>query len=569
MKIDSIETRNIRGISGKLELADRTLLVGPNGIGKSSYLTGLNWVMLGKVPGYKPSESFANSSSEEMYAKAIIGDRTIERKLTQGKTLSESLAIDGNWAKGKGMNARIEDAFGAGPKVLDMPAFFECTPAQKRRMILGMVCDREKLNDLMEKEEKARKLKNEMAEDRKTADKAVDEITQQKAEMEKPTGNLKKLKEELEEKRKELREVDTKISTGKANDEARKSVESSVVDIPKLKKKLQANEKALVDAQKQHKEVTDKITAHAGIKPTFEGEIGEVITGEPLEVVQGCVKDIETVMDKEALQETCHNVLVAVVSRLTSIQPDTAAEEAFNKTLREWTDESSALAVAEKPIAEAVQTLLDESVELGSQLEAANKSKGNQKNIGAGLDPNDEATLKGIEERIDELMAKIGPLEKIKTLEDSLEKVRLKANDAVKEEESAKEALALIEKEQNDIVEEAGEMLAKRSKEVLPVGNLRIELQEKGISIFWAKSADVKVQRTSLSGSEQSMFDVSLGHAMAPKACVLIEAAELDDANLIKFMQHLNGCEYQVIVATCHAPQAADVPNGWDMQKLS
>ena len=74
------------------------------------------------------------------------------------------------------------------------------------------------------------------------------------------------------------------------------------------------------------------------------------------------------------------------------------------------------------------------------------------------------------------------------------------------------------------------------------------------------------VLRTSLSGSEQARFDVALGHALAPEAAVLLEAAELDHDNLMSFMKQTADEKFQIICATWYEP--GTVPEGWTVQQL-
>jgi len=562
--IESIEIRNIRGITGRIELDPKTLITGENGVGKSAYLAGAHFDFMGRLPGYQAKETFANASGQEMYTKVLCSGRIVERKLTQGKTLSEELAIDGTWAKAKGGDARLRDAFGPSPKLLDMPGFFACTDTQKRRMLLGMVCDREKVSSLTEKEEGARKAKNAATSERRTADKAVEELTKQKAGIEKPIGNLAHMQDEKQELDRERKEVMQRVATGKANDEARKMVEKAVSNkdsaenlVKELKEKAKTRNAAV-------KKLVKAIAEHQADAPE---EIRKPVFGPGIvEKIEDALSQVNMIIEKKGVADEFVGNMIEVSDTLCSIFPDPEMIKVSEKAMKEWREAADAFiashAGAEKELKKVQRELGNAKAELKSIVKAAKQHE----KIGPGLDTNDVSSLEGIERRIAELDEKIKPLQEIAALDKSIETARVNAEKALREEESAKAELDKAVREQRAVVEAAAEKLARLSKEVLPYGNLRLEIDEKNLYIYWAKNKGTKVQRTTLSGGEQALFDCALGHAMAPEASIVIEGAEIDDKNIVAVMEHLGQFDFQVILATCHTPPS--VPNGWTHIKM-
>ena len=562
--ITEICLKNFRGITGQLELSQRTLIVGPNGAGKSAYIAGANFAIQGVLPGYKTNENIKNASGDEMAATVVINDHTIGRKLVQGKTLSESVNINGNWAKGKGGNDRIRDILGVKPVLLNMPRFFACTDTEKRRMVLGMYCEQDRLEELMKEEEKRRKAKNSAVDTRKACDKAVDELIQQMAEMEKPTGNLAHLKKEKLEKDGELDEVKLMISTGTANDEARKTIEEAIANIPKLEKDIEKAKSDMLAMEGAAEELAGSIEDHNSKRPTADDVSVKVVLPE------AALLDLQDILDRidrvieTGLNDMQYKLLKEARDELFEYFPDEDAVALYDQESKTWALRKDELNAKAAEIKAAVAGHVGAVDRLTGELKAAKQNEGKHKNIGPGLDRNNVATRAGIETRIAELNAKIAPLEKIATLEQAAEKARIKANEALDAEEAAKVALQEAEEEQRTVVEEASDMLAVRSKELLPSGNLRIEPTEKGIDIFWAMDKERKISRTTLSGFEQAVFDAALGHALAPEAVIMIEAAEIDASNLWKFMQHTNESDFQIILASWYLPEGT--PPGWEMK---
>jgi hypothetical protein len=92
--------------------------------------------------------------------------------------------------------------------------------------------------------------------------------------------------------------------------------------------------------------------------------------------------------------------------------------------------------------------------------------------------------------------------------------------------------------------------------ELLPVGKPDIQIiEDGGVHIGWVRPDGKKVAYAGLSGGEKALFDPALAYAL--KANVLLqESAELDEGRLMESLGKFNGAKVQVLVSTCHAPQA-------------
>lgn len=566
--ITHIEVENVRGVTGSIDLSQRTLLTGPMASGKSAYVVGLDFLLLGCVPGSKPTELFNNALGDSMRAKATINGREVERWMQQGKTLSDSLGIDGNIAKiSKGSDkAMIGMALGKKPLLFDIHAFWDATGTERRKIVLGMVAGQEELAALLEAEEKARTKSKALTADRQAAEKAVQQLSRELAEMEKPAGSLDIIEAEIVELKKALDDAKDKVRSGQANDRARAAIASSRETLPALqsrKTELKAKAAQLVKArgviekeiaafQEKEKpqepnvkypnmpegaqeEIRGIIAKLHELPPSTDPDTGQVIMEE-------CIMALaDLIPDKEAMAEW--------------IEAKSAYDKEFQRLNMNGREKDSHIAGLESEI----KTVL-------VQIEACEGTLAKEDAIGPGLDQNDVATVEGFTERLTGLEAQAGALRKIKVRSDAIEGAKLEADKCSAMEKDAKAAIEAALDAQRKVVAEGEELLATRSKEFLPKGNLRIVDEGRTFDVCWAKTPELRVSRSTLSGGEQCIFDAALAHALAPEALVVIEAAEMDDGTLGKFLSETAACEYQMLVLTCHPLE--DVPEGWTHLQL-
>ena len=184
------------------------------------------------------------------------------------------------------------------------------------------------------------------------------------------------------------------------------------------------------------------------------------------------------------------------------------------------------------------------------------------------VDPNDLTSLEAVKAKIEEGSELLQDAASRQTLLDEGEKARIAMVEAQEKEDEAKKALSGAVMEQRTMIDSAGEMLGMRSQEMLPDGKLVIEDDAHDFRIRWELEDGRTVDRTSLSGGEKALFDPAVGHALAPQACVVVEAAEVDAGNLETVLKQLEECEFQIVLMTCHPGSHAEVPSTWDVISL-
>jgi len=627
--ITTIGWTNFRGTTGRVDLADLNIISGPNGSGKSTIAAAAQYNLLGLIPGFRAKEAFANASGSTMGTAVEIDGKQIVRGMAQGQssrtlrgTLRETLSIDGNTGSGRTAGASmLRVALGRQPRVMNMPEFYAMTSTEQRRKVIGLVTDPDEYNRLMDEEAAARQLKNDLMRDKQVANKAVESLTFSMADKEKPTGNLAHMQEELAAARAERDTLVETIESGKANDRARVEFENLINSIPDLEKNLAAGMEQL---QAQHEvldaagddlaeideyaplpqpgELTEAINAYTALAervaaidgsqpplPEFKGE--KNLSANAIKVIKGVAGFLR---DESA---------TAQAAALESLLPDEAAVKEYSEAVAKWSDESVATQkafsdaqITARKLEEAymvanrdhraqydakksecervfmdvrskIEQILATIQTVNASLDAAKGYEESMKRIGVGLDPNDVASLAGLDVRLADLEAKIKPLMEYDVLVREIERARLTAEEASGKVAEANGALQEKIAAQQAVVEQAGDVLAERSKEVLPSGYLILEDDGKEITISWRIDESRTIQRQTLSGGEKAPFDVGFGHAMSPEALIVMEAAELDEQNtqaIMKKLAAINNAKrqagkdpMQVVMLTCHEPACA------------
>ena len=545
-RLDSIAVENFRGITKSVELGEKTLILGPNGQGKSTVMHGANFAVMGYLPGEDKKGVFANASGSSMGATVVGGGHTVERTLTAGKTLSERVDVDGNPGNKNSAEGMVRMAFGGKPPVRDVPGFFAATSSQQRRMVLQMVADAATLKKLTDDETKAREAKNAKTQDRQACDKAVKQLTKSLTERDRPTGNLPHLKTEratlkveIQAAQKRITEAETCIKNyGKIAGELAKGgdwkakLEKATEDLTTATSVRDASMKALQEAAKPE-------------APVQAYAVPDEVVVE-LERVKRIVEEFRLIDESTALRDEA-------LGRLSKLIPDKIAAAAYHKAVAEWTAIREGLKAASEEIALAERTLKNAAAD-GERSASLRKTL---KDMGKAPEEADTTILQGFQTREKELNGLIEPLQAYQTLAGEIEKAKIEAEKALTEEETAKEALAAAVKAQQEVVESASELLARRSKSILPYGNLRVEDDGKDITISWAKSPTLRVERHTLSGGERALFDGATGHSLDPEAVIWIEAAEVDmwpgTETLLTVLEHLREVkDVQMVVMTCH-----------------
>lgn len=554
--IESVEVFGIRGIAQqKVVFGPHTLIIGPNGSGKTGITVGLHYLVFGHVAGHKSTDMWANASDlTQIRARAVINGRTIERRLTKGATMSESIVIDGVPQKiSKGSASAIMlAAFGREPLIVDIPEIQRATSTERRRLILGMVCDLDTLEKATEAEKTAREAKNGATSYRQQQEQALNTITEQMSSMERPAGSVPVLKTEAQGIEEDLKAARQRVADGEANDRARQGLKASQEAIPGFKERVAGMEKALaasrgdLEATKARQQALQKPERPAGRSKALDQDVADVLTD--------CTRDLTTFVEDSAAPETDRDVVESVRDRLVKLLPNKKAQAKYDKELFAY---NAAAATMGEEIKKLESDIEEERISLDG---AATALAGHEQvvktamEVGPGPNDQDRAHIAGLESRQEVVKAKLEALGKVGVMEAAIERSKIAAEKAAEAEEAAKQKLAAAQMAMADLIGKAAESIAAKSREVLPDGCISMTDDGKDLDIYWNRDWDMVIPWVTLSGGEKAVFDCALGHVLAPKAMIIIEGAEVDDYNLGRLVGKLNGSPLQIVVLTCHEP---------------
>lgn len=141
---------------------------------------------------------------------------------------------------------------------------------------------------------------------------------------------------------------------------------------------------------------------------------------------------------------------------------------------------------------------------------------------------------------------------------------------------AAKKIRDVSKKEKADAVAETTSKIAEKMNVVLPFGSAVFTYAEddegkRDLKIGWSVGGIMNVgvlcgEKTTpyngLSGGEKQIFDAALANVLDANI-IIVEAAELDDDNLIKTLEELSKLDKQVIVNTCHSPVGLKIPENF------
>ena len=544
--ITKIQLNGFRVAQANTELSNRTLFVGPNGSGKTAHVAGLHYLLTGAIPGYGPADAVLNmAGDDEMTVTAEVRGRLLSRSLRRGKTLSETLTLDGQVLKtGRGGAAGvIQAAFGPKPLLMDMLNFERMTSSEQRREILSLVSTPAEMAALAQREKTARDEKNNSDREKREAQATLATLQSSLAEIQdRPVGTIEQIKAEVKTIESDIKEVQKRVSEGKANDKARETAAASHEGLDKLKEGI-AKAKVMITEADESKlaMIADKAKLNPPERPP---EVLYELPQQAIEDLREVVKLLKAVEDRASVEPA--------IAKITGMVPNRKAWLAWQEGVKAH---QAAMAKMDDGIAQVNAQADDLRRRLSiaeNQLKTREEAIERENAIGPGLNPEDEATLTGLHERRDALLEKRQTLEKIEALTQECDKARLAVEKREGESEARSKSLAAVLEAQADIVMEARARVHELSAAILPDGFADLEDDGKDISIFWHREDERRIPWGGLSGGEKAIFDTALGHALAPEALVVVEGAECDDYRLLDLLTQLQDCEFQVVVLTCH-----------------
>ncbi len=152
---------------------------------------------------------------------------------------------------------------------------------------------------------------------------------------------------------------------------------------------------------------------------------------------------------------------------------------------------------------------------------------------------------------------------KLKGLDEEIAKAQKEKSDIEVKLQPLKNKIQALHNQKKEAVSKTVKAMGNTMNEVLPEGKAVINLED-GLFIGWLNGEKTR-SYDGLSGGEKTIFDSSLAHALKANF-LIVEAAELDTANLEESLNKLYEIPSQVIVNTCHKPQI--IPDGFDVINL-
>ena len=596
----------------EVQIAQRTLLVGRNGSGKTALASIPTVACTGALPGGKQKDMAANLSKPvaSVSFSTDDGHAIIRTFAPNGKT-KEAIEIDGVKMSGQAADGALALLFKNNPPTFDVSAFFALGPSEMRRNLIERVCG-SKAAQMLATEEKARDAKKRSAANRLAAQKALNQLAGSLAW--RPVGDVTALQSESQAVTAELAaargivtEADRKagVRTAAARLQGKEDVLRE--ELHALTADGEASATLLLEAQKdvQEAEATPATELDGELQLSMERArervhemerqtasglarmVAEGIEGAPgiMTTLAGAVVAVEKLspfaeryQEVDELRLSIRSILPPGVVDLPTADQWQRTVAGAAATLHALEDQAEQVTleharlrdehiVALSAVMSAAQSALDTiekktaavSVKLGT-IEEARQAQGAADDTDA--ENNARITLTTAEDRLADIQRRINDLAKWTAIEGEIAKARQAFEDATAkagtDDKTLDAAIAEIEKTINI----AAVNIKVSSIDVLPRGCVEVESADGDIA-FAYRTEGRRVRREGLSGGEKVLFDAAVGHALAPSALVLVEGAEVDDGNLVAAMASLQACDFQVMICTCHP--IAEVPAGWSV----
>jgi len=163
--------------------------------------------------------------------------------------------------------------------------------------------------------------------------------------------------------------------------------------------------------------------------------------------------------------------------------------------------------------------------------------------------------ITGLKQKKKNLQADEAVFLKLSGINEEIEKANQDKSGFDEELTEAKGRRDDAKKQKAAAVGETTSQIAEKMNAVLPFGSAVFSYDEddegkSSMKIGW-KNEDVETPYNGLSGGEKQIFDAALANVLDANI-IVVEAAELDDDNLIKTLDELRKLDKQVIVNTCH-----------------
>lgn len=145
MKITDVRLENFKGVSSDIQLEKLNLLVGANGTGKSAWLEGLQFVVMGRTSLGGRSDDTAKLIHGHFATAGIVTDGTqiVRQIMMNPKTarVQEQLVIDGRMPTRAEADGQVSAMMGTFAPMFDVGVFTSLSPDKQREFVMDL-CSR-------------------------------------------------------------------------------------------------------------------------------------------------------------------------------------------------------------------------------------------------------------------------------------------------------------------------------------------------------------------------------------------------------------------------------------------
>ena len=323
--ISSVSCKNLKGLEFTTTLSKLTILVGPNGIGKTARSDALQLTLLGYHPkaGKKNADIYGafGDGTNPLYVGATLSDNThLLRRYTYKKgSVAQDYMVDRKKA--------TRDQFviaAAKHRILDLAAFMELSDQKKTDLLFALFPPDGDIRDLDTKIEALKEKQNKTEEKARTLGSTIERLLGAKAQIELPSGTQA-------ETRTQIAKLEGELST------ARQELEAARIE----RARVEAEEKAKADADA--KAEADKAKWREDMRREMEKERAE----------------------KEAAPTIVSDPVPQDIPRqAVSMRPEPAATAPLSMaTAKVFVDEISSLMPASQPAVHRVNTQCADSIQ--------------------------------------------------------------------------------------------------------------------------------------------------------------------------------------------------------------
>lgn len=548
--IEKVKMRGFRGFDKDIVLTQRTLVVGPNGSGKTSIAAAALLAWNGYIPG-------EDKRGPEMYASwatapqmgvgvVVVGADGVAHEVKRGWSdkrgkISEILMVDGKTGG---------DVSVLGRSPVDLGAIYDLSDRELRKVVMASVGGKEYLDAFtkaVEAEAVAREAMNAARVKARNSEQAVSRLVEEVASAASSmAGNSSQVEAELKSLEAAERDLAASVSAGEENDRLRskvlpadlvESTKARILEIGAELGRLDADEKGHIDSLDRYDAAARDLTCLS---------VSEYVSG---------------VVEKALLHIPGDSPAREYLTQFTS-----EGQDGIREKLCRLSSKSASIKRECVAIEQAVSKLLNERIALDAKL---NVAAANVSEIGPGASDEERTRLAGIRERISKLREHGRAAIRRDTLARELEKARLEversSRDAEKHADAVKACVDTMKGISSGIASSVVDIMkARLPASIVPEyrevdGKIRIGLMKNGMF----------VPRAGCGGAERVMLDQAFARTLGGEhGTVFVEASELSDDLLSEFLSGIAHGSDQVVVmrwVNAGADIQIKIPDGWSV----